>query len=287
MTIDIPGYKAGTYVLDSSHSDVNFEVRHMMISKVRGKFLVKQATLVLPENPLDATVEATADVASVDTNDEGRDGHLRSADFFDAENYPTITFASTAVREEGDGLVVDGDLTIKDVTRPITFSLELGGFGSDPWGNYKGGATAEATFTNTHKVGGLTVEKTIDGNGKDEEKDFTFTVTLEHAELPVDNIYGGVKFEDTTSDEEGAPYTSVGTFTLKGGEEGRLHHVPHPGPHPGRHLQDEGRPEHEARREAPLRARLRHPLRPDSAARVARRLHGRAEGPGPHRPLDV
>ncbi|GGD43967.1 polyisoprenoid-binding protein [Microbacterium faecale] len=170
MTIDIPGYKAGTYVLDSSHSDVNFEVRHMMISKVRGKFLVKQATLVLPENPLDATVEATADVASVDTNDEGRDGHLRSADFFDAENFPTISFASTGVREQGDGLVVDGDLTIKDVTRAVTFSLELGGFGSDPWGNYKGGATAEATIDREEfglnwnaalETGGVLVGKTV------------------------------------------------------------------------------------------------------------------------------
>ena len=88
------------------------------------------------------------------------------------------------------------------------------------------GGTATASFTNDRKVGGLTVKKTIDGNGKDAIEDFTFTVTLEHAELPVDNTYGGVKFEDTTSDEEGAPYTSVGTFTLKGGEEKALTGIP-------------------------------------------------------------
>ena len=93
-------------------------------------------------------------------------------------------------------------------------------------GSIATGANAAATFTNTHKVGGLTVEKTIDGNGKDEEKDFTFTVTLEHAELPVNKTYGSVKFTDTTSEEEGAPYTSVATFTLKGGEQKVLTGIP-------------------------------------------------------------
>ena len=103
------------------------------------------------------------------------------------------------------------------------------GFTTDPAsasGTIATGGTATASFTNTHKVGGLTVAKTIDGNGKDAIEDFTFTVTLEHAELPVDNTYGGVKFEDTTSDEEGAPYTSVGTFTLKGGEQKALTGIP-------------------------------------------------------------
>ena len=93
-------------------------------------------------------------------------------------------------------------------------------------GSIATGATAAATFTNTHKVGGLTVEKTIDGNGKDEEKAFTFTVTLEHAELPVNKTYGSVTFTDTTSEEEGAPYTSVATFTLKGGDKKILTGIP-------------------------------------------------------------
>lgn len=93
-------------------------------------------------------------------------------------------------------------------------------------GSIATGATAAATFTNTHKVGGLTVEKTIDGNGKDEEKDFTFTVTLEHDELPVNKTYGSVTFTGTTSEEEGAPYTSVATFTLKGGDKKILTGIP-------------------------------------------------------------
>src|SRR6188508_3160638 len=94
-TIDVPGYKAGTWTLDPSHSEVTFSVRHMMISKVRGTFGVKSATLIAPENPLEAKVEATVDVASIDTKDEGRDNHLRSADFFDVETYPTMEFHST------------------------------------------------------------------------------------------------------------------------------------------------------------------------------------------------
>src|SRR3954454_16230423 len=93
--IEIPGYRAGTWNLDPSHSEVTFSVRHMMISKVRGSFGIKNATLVAPENPLEAKVEASIDVASIDTNDEGRDGHLRSADFFDTETFPTMEFVST------------------------------------------------------------------------------------------------------------------------------------------------------------------------------------------------
>lgn len=96
--IEIPGYKAGTWVLDPSHSEVSFSVRHMMISKVRGAFGVKSATIVAPENPLEARVEASVDVTSIDTKDEGRDNHLRSADFFDTENHPTMDFVSTGAR---------------------------------------------------------------------------------------------------------------------------------------------------------------------------------------------
>ena len=98
MSIEIPGYRPGTWVLDPSHSEVTFSVRHMMISKVRGSFGIKNATLVAPENPLEAKVEASVDVTSIDTNDEGRDQHLRSADFFDTENFPTMEFVSTGAR---------------------------------------------------------------------------------------------------------------------------------------------------------------------------------------------
>jgi len=176
-TTEIPGYKAGTWVLDPSHSEVTFSVRHMMISKVRGKFAVKSATITAPENPLEATVTATADVASIDTNDEGRDGHLRSADFFDAETYPTITFTSTGVRIEKGDFLVDGDLTIKDVTKPVTFELEFGGFGTDPYGNYKAGATAKAVIN--REEFGLTWNAALETGGVLVGKDVTIELDLQ------------------------------------------------------------------------------------------------------------
>merc|ERR1711939_684063 len=125
-TIEVPGYKAGTWVLDPSHSEVTFSVRHMMISKVRGTFGVKSATITAPENPLAASLTATVDVASINTGDEGRDTHLRSGDFFDVETYPTIDFVSTGVRYDGGDFLVDGDLTVRGVTKPVTFEVEFG-----------------------------------------------------------------------------------------------------------------------------------------------------------------
>lgn len=141
-TIEIPGYKAGTWVIDPSHSEVSFSVRHLLISKVKGKFEKFDATFVTGENPLDSSVTASAEVASVNTNDENRDGHLRTNDFFDAPAHPQLTFVSTGVRQSGDDFLVDGDLTIKGVTKPVTFNFEFGGFGADLYGNYKAGATA-------------------------------------------------------------------------------------------------------------------------------------------------
>jgi len=176
-TLDIPGYKAGTWLLDASHSEVGFSVRHMMISKVRGHFNVKEATLVAPENPLEATLQATVDAASLDTKDEGRDAHLRSADFFDVETYPTITFASTGVRLEGGDFLVDGDLTIKDVTKKVTFEVDFGGFGSDPWGNYKAGATAK-TVINREDFG-LTWNAALETGGVLVGKDVTIELDLQ------------------------------------------------------------------------------------------------------------
>jgi polyisoprenoid-binding protein YceI len=176
-TLDVPGYKAGTWVLDPSHSEVTFSVRHMMISKVRGTFAVKSATMTAPENPLDATVVATVDVASIDTKDEGRDGHLRSADFFDVENYPTMEFRSTGVRIEDGDMLVDGDLTIRGTTKPVTFSFDFGGFGTDPWGNYKAGATAK-TVINREDFG-LTWNTALETGGVLVGKDVTIELDLQ------------------------------------------------------------------------------------------------------------
>ncbi|ODT36995.1 MAG: polyisoprenoid-binding protein [Microbacterium sp. 71-36] len=178
-TLEIPGYKQGTWVLDPSHSEVTFTVRHMMISKVRGTFGMKSATLVAPENPFEATVEASVDVTSVDTKDEGRDQHLRSAEFFDTETYPTMDFRSTGVRVENGDFLVDGELTIRGVSKPATFSIDFGGFGTDPWGNYKAGATAK-TVINREDYG-LTWNAALETGGVLVGKDVTIELDLQFA----------------------------------------------------------------------------------------------------------
>ncbi len=138
----IPGYRAGTWVVDPTHSEVGFSVRHLAISKVKGKFDRFSGTIVTGENPLDSSVEATVEVASIDTNQADRDNHLRTGDFFAAEEHPEFTFKSTGVRAEGGDFKVDGELTLRGVTKPVTFDFELGGFGADAYGNYKVGFTA-------------------------------------------------------------------------------------------------------------------------------------------------
>ena len=176
---EIAGYRPGTWTLDPSHSEVHFSVRHMMISKVRGTFGVKSATLYAPENPLEARVEATVDVTSLDTNDAGRDGHLRSADFFDVENHPTMEFHSTGVRIERGDFLVDGNLTIRGVTRPVTFDFDFGGFGTDPYGNYKAGATAKAVID--REDFGLTWNAALETGGVLVGKDVTIELDLQGA----------------------------------------------------------------------------------------------------------
>jgi polyisoprenoid-binding protein YceI len=176
-TVDIPGYRVGTWVLDPAHSEVTFTVRHMMISKVRGTFGVKSGKLVAPENPLEAQVEANVDVTSIDTKDEGRDQHLRSADFFDVENYPTMEFRSTGVRIEKGDFLVDGELTIRGIIKPVTFDFDFGGFGTDPWGNYKAGATAKAVIN--REDFGLTWNAALETGGVLVGKDVTIELELQ------------------------------------------------------------------------------------------------------------
>src|SRR3712207_2011496 len=125
--VQIPGYVVGTWDIDAAHSTVGFSVRHMMVSKVRGYFRQFSGELVTAENPEQSSVTATIDLASIDTRQEQRDAHIRSADFFDVENHPTMTFRSTAVRTDGADWIVEGELTLKGNTRPVTLELELNG----------------------------------------------------------------------------------------------------------------------------------------------------------------
>jgi len=138
----IAGYVTGTWTIDPLHSEVGFSVRHMMVSKVRGKFTKFSGELVTGENPLASSVAAEIDLASIDTGAEQRDGHLRSPDFFDTENHPVMSYRSTGIRAKGDGYVVDGELTLKGVTKNVPLTLELNGFGPDPYGGTRAGFTA-------------------------------------------------------------------------------------------------------------------------------------------------
>jgi len=140
--VEIPGYIAGTWAIDPVHSEVSFTVRHMMVSKVRGRFDKFEGTIVTGENPLASSVTASVDLASISTGQEQRDAHIRSADFFEVEKHPTMTFASTGVRADGDDFLLDGDLTLKGVTQPVTFKLEVSGFGPDAYGGTRAGFSA-------------------------------------------------------------------------------------------------------------------------------------------------
>jgi polyisoprenoid-binding protein YceI len=140
----IPGYVTGTWDIDPVHSEVGFSVRHMMVSKVRGRFTAYSGQIVTAENPLDSSVTAEIDLGSIQTGAEQRDNHIRSADFFEVETYPTMTYRSTGVRADGDDYIVDGDLTLKGVTKQVPLKLELNGFGPDPYGGVRGGFTATA-----------------------------------------------------------------------------------------------------------------------------------------------
>ena len=129
-----PSYTAGTWDIDPVHSDVSFSVRHMMVSKVRGRFGSFSGQIATGEDITGSSVTATIDATSIDTNNEQRDNHIRSADFFDVANHPTWTFVSSAVRADDDELFLDGELTIKGVTRPVTMQASVEGAGEDPWG---------------------------------------------------------------------------------------------------------------------------------------------------------
>jgi polyisoprenoid-binding protein YceI len=142
--VEIPGYIAGTWTIDPVHSEVSFVVRHMMVSKVRGRFDTFSGTITTAEDPLQSSVTASVDLASVNTGEPNRDNHIRSADFFHVEQHPTMTFQSTGVRRDGENFLLDGDLTIRGTTHPVTFSLELNGFGPDAYGGTRVGFSAAA-----------------------------------------------------------------------------------------------------------------------------------------------
>jgi polyisoprenoid-binding protein YceI len=138
----VPGYEAGTWNIDPIHSEVGFSVRHMMVSKVRGRFTAFSGQIVTADDPTKSSATAEIDLSSINTGQEQRDAHIKSADFFEVETYPTMTYRSTGVRVEDGEYILDGDLTLKGVTKSVPLHLELNGFGPDPYGGVRAGFTA-------------------------------------------------------------------------------------------------------------------------------------------------
>ena len=166
----IPGYEAATWNIDPAHSEVGFSVRHMMVSKVRGRFTGFSGTIVTGEDPVQSSVTAEIEMASINTGQEQRDEHIKSADFFEVETHPTMTYKSTGIRVEDGEYVLDGDLTLKGVAKSVPLNLELNGFGPDAWGGTRAGFTAtgeinrrdfNVNFTAPMQNGGVVVADKI------------------------------------------------------------------------------------------------------------------------------
>ena len=176
-TVEIPGYVAGTWAIDPVHSEVSFVVRHMMVSKVRGRFDKFEGTIITAPDPLQSSVTATVDLSSVNTGEPNRDNHIRSADFFEVESHPTLTFRSTGVRPDGDDFLLDGELTIRGTTRPITLKLEVNGFGPDAYGGTRAGFSATGEI-NRHDFG-VSYNGPIPGGGVAVSEKVTINIEAE------------------------------------------------------------------------------------------------------------
>ena len=154
----------GTFALDPAHTHVGFSVRHMMISKVRGRFAAFDGTLTVGPEPELSTVEVEVDLGSIDTKDPERDAHLRSADFFDVEQFPTMSFRSTRVVSiDGDGFRLDGQLTLHGVTRPVAFDVVFDGVATDQDGGQRIGFSATGEVD--REAFGLTWNQALEAGG--------------------------------------------------------------------------------------------------------------------------
>lgn len=154
----------GTFVIDRSHSSIEFVARHLMVTKVRGRFDAFEGAITIADDPLASSVEVSIETASVNTGEAGRDEHLRSGDFFEAQAHPTMTFRSTAVRHVGGSdFEVDGELTIKGATRAITLPATFEGVAGDPWGGER--VAFESTLEVDREEWGLTWNQALESGG--------------------------------------------------------------------------------------------------------------------------
>ncbi|MDQ8006370.1 MAG: YceI family protein [Pedobacter sp.] len=152
------------WALDPTHSELQFKVKHLMITTVTGNIKSFSAELASEGDDFtNADISFSGDINSIDTGNGDRDGHLKSGDFFDAEKYPAITFKSTSVEKDGSDYIVKGDLTIKDVTKSVKLNAEFGGIATDPWGNTKAGFTLSGKINRTEF--GLTWNAALETGG--------------------------------------------------------------------------------------------------------------------------
>jgi len=151
------------WTIDPTHSEVGFKVKHMMFTNVKGLFNDYSADIDFNENLNDANLQFEAKINSIFTNNADRDNHLKSADFFDAEQYPTLNFKSTKIQGNGSEYEITGDLTIKGITKPVTLNAEFSGLMTDPWGNTKVGLNLDGKIN--RKDFGLTYNAALETGG--------------------------------------------------------------------------------------------------------------------------
>lgn len=168
----------GVFEIDPAHTEVGFVVRHMMISKVRGHFDTFSGTITIAKGVLDSSVVASVDAASINTGEDPRDNHLRSADFLDVETFPTLELRSTKITHvKGDRFELVADVTIRGVTRPLTFKLEFAGVSPDPWGGERIGLSASTEIV--REDFGLTWNQALESGGVVVAKKVTLELEVE------------------------------------------------------------------------------------------------------------
>lgn len=160
VTVPAPG----TFVIDASHTRVGFVAKHLMVTKVRGAFADVEGSFTVPENPLEASAQATMKSASLSTGSADRDAHVKSGDFLDVEKWPEVSYRSTGISGvSGDRFTVHGELTIRDVTRPVALEVEVDGVAGDPWGGERVSLTARGEID--REEFGLTWNVALEGGG--------------------------------------------------------------------------------------------------------------------------
>ncbi|MEP6659692.1 MAG: YceI family protein [Acidimicrobiales bacterium] len=159
----IEGLTPGVWKIDPAHTTAEFSVRHLMVTKVRGRFSDVGGAVTIADDPLRSKVEAVINTASITTGDGARDNHLRTADFLEVEKYPEMTFTSTEILPKGSEYVVRGDLTLHGVTKPVELTLEFNGVAGDPWGGTRAGFSAETEIN--RRDFGVDISMPMDGGG--------------------------------------------------------------------------------------------------------------------------